>query len=179
MKIGLLSYRSHPYSGGQGIYVKQLSKALSKLGNDVSVISGPPYPELHDSVKLIKIPSLDLFASENRLKEFKLNYFLNPIDFYEWSNVMTGGFPEPYTFGKRLLKYLESSSPAFDVLLDNQSLCGSLLQIQKLYPLAVTIHHPITKDHKLEMESAKIGKKNYPLSDGIIFYRCKKELLLI
>jgi glycosyltransferase involved in cell wall biosynthesis len=159
LKIGLLSYRSHPYSGGQGIYVKHLSKALSKLGNDVSVISGPPYPELHDSVKLIKIPSLDLFASENRLKEFKLNYFLNPIDFYEWSNVMTGGFPEPYTFGKRLLKYLESSSPAFDVLLDNQSLCGSLLQIQKLYPLAVTIHHPITKDHKLEMESAKNWKE--------------------
>ena len=76
---------------------------------------------------------------------------------------MTGGFPEPYTFGKRLLKYLESSSPSFDVLLDNQSLCGSLLQIQKLYPLAVTIHHPINKDHKLEMESAKNWKEKLSL----------------
>ena len=159
MKIGLLSYRSHPYSGGQGIYIKHLSRALSKLGNDVSVISGPPYPDLDDSVRLIKIPSLDLFASEDRLREFKLRYLLNPLDFYEWISVMTGGFPEPYTFGKRLLKYLESSSPDFDVLLDNQSLCSSLLQIQKLYPLAVTIHHPITKDHKLEMESAKNWKE--------------------
>ena len=159
MKIGLLSYRSHPYSGGQGIYVKHLSKALSKLGNDVSVISGPPYPDLDDAVRLIKIPSLDLFASEDRLREFKLKYLLNPLDFYEWITVMTGGFPEPYTFGKRLLKYLESSNPDFDVLLDNQSLCSSLLQIQKLYPLAVTIHHPITKDHKLEMDSAKNWKE--------------------
>ena len=159
MKIGLLSYRSHPYSGGQGIYVKHLSKALSKLGNDVSVISGPPYPDLDDAVRLIKIPSLDLFASEDRLREFKLKYLLNPLDFYEWITVMTGGFPEPYTFGKRLLKYLESSNPDFDVLLDNQSLCSSLLQIQKLYPLAVTIHHPITKDHKLEMDNAKNWKE--------------------
>ena len=159
MKIGLLSYRSHPYSGGQGIYVKHLSKALSRLGNDVSVISGPPYPDLDDAVQLIKIPSLELFASEDRLREFKLKYLLNPLDFYEWITVMTGGFPEPYTFGKRVLKYLESSSPDFDVLLDNQSLCSSLLQIQKLYPLAVTIHHPITKDHKLEMESAKNWKE--------------------
>ena len=159
MKIGLLSYRSHPYSGGQGIYVKHLSKALSRLGNDVSVISGPPYPDLDDAVRLIKIPSLDLFASEDRLREFKLKYLLNPLDFYEWITVMTGGFPEPYTFGKRVLKYLESSSPDFDVLLDNQSLCSSLLQIQKLYPLAVTIHHPITKDHKLEMDNAKNWKE--------------------
>ena len=159
MKIGLLSYRSHPYSGGQGIYVKHLSKALSRLGNDVSVISGPPYPDLDDAVQLIKIPSLDLFASEDRLREFKLKYLLNPLDFYEWITVMTGGFPEPYTFGKRVLKYLESSSPDFDVLLDNQSLCSSLLQIQKLYPLAVTIHHPITKDHKLEMDNAKNWKE--------------------
>ena len=159
MKIGLLSYRSHPYSGGQGIYVKHLSKALSRLGNDVSVISGPPYPDLDDAVQLIKIPSLDLFASEDRLREFKLKYLLNPLDFYEWITVMTGGFPEPYTFGKRVLKYLESSSPDFDVLLDNQSLCSSLLQIQKLYPLAVTIHHPITKDHKLEMDNAKNSKE--------------------
>ena len=61
LKIGLLSYRSHPYSGGQGIYVKHLSKALSDIGHDVSVLSGPPYPELDNSVELIEIPSLGLF----------------------------------------------------------------------------------------------------------------------
>ena len=95
MKIGLLSYRSHPYSGGQGIYIKHLSKALSALGNEVSVLSGPPYPELDDSIELIKIPSLSLFETEDRMKKFSLSLFLRPIDLYEWMTVMTGGFPEP------------------------------------------------------------------------------------
>ena len=72
---------------------------------------------------------------------------------------MTGGFPEPYTYGKRVLRYLRENQKEFDIILDNQSLSGSLLSIQKIYPLAVTIHHPITKDYKLEMESASNWKE--------------------
>jgi len=159
LKIGLLSYRSHPYSGGQGIYIKHLSKALKGLGHEVSVLSGPPYPELDQSIELIKIPSLGLFETEDRMKKFNLNLFFNPIDFYEWITVMTGGFPEPYTYGKRVLRYLRENQKEFDIILDNQSLSGSLLSIQKIYPLAVTIHHPITKDYKLEMESASNWKE--------------------
>jgi len=159
LKIGILSYRSHPYSGGQGINVRHLSKALQKLGHEVTVLSGPPYPNLDASIKLEKIPSLDLFESEDRIKEFKFRFLFSPIDLYEWINVMTGGFPEPYTFGKRVLKHLQESQQVFDVILDNQSLCSSLLDIQKFYPLAVTIHHPITKDHKLEMENASNWKE--------------------
>ena len=154
MKIGLLSYRSHPYSGGQGIYVKHLSKALSYLGHEVSVLSGQPYPELDDSIELIKIPSLGMFETGDRMKLFSLKLLFKPLDLYEWLTVMTGGFPEPYTYGRRVYKYLKSNKKDFDVILDNQSLCGSLLKIQEILPLAVTIHHPITKDHKLEMENA-------------------------
>ena len=159
MKIGILSYRSHPYSGGQGIYIKHLSKALSDRGHQVSVLSGPPYPELHESVKLIKIPSLGLFETQNRMSLFSASLFFRPLDFYEWFTVMTGGFPEPYTFGKRVLKYLEQHKSDFEVILDNQSLSGSLLKIQEIIPLAVTIHHPITKDHKLEMQNASNWKE--------------------
>ena len=159
MKIGLLSYRSHPYSGGQGIYVKHLSKALSDIGHDVSVLSGPPYPELDNSVELIEIPSLGLFETEDRMKAFSLDLLLNPLNLYEWLTVMSGGFPEPYTYGKRVLKYLKENNGDFDIILDNQSLCDSLLEIQKIYPLAVTIHHPITKDLKLEIENASNWKE--------------------
>ena len=159
MKIGLLSYRSHPYSGGQGIYIKHLSKALSELGHEVSVLSGPPYPELHDSVQLIQIPSLGMFETEDRMKLFSLKLLFRPLDLYEWITVMTGGFPEPYTYGKRVYKYLKNNKKDFDIILDNQSLCGSLLKIQDLLPLAVTIHHPITKDHKLEMQNASNWKE--------------------
>jgi len=159
LKIGILSYRSHPYSGGQGIYIKHLSKALSDRGHQVSVLSGPPYPELHESVKLIKIPSLGLFETQNRMSLFSASLFFRPLDFYEWFTVMTGGFPEPYTFGKRVLKYLQQHKSDFEVILDNQSLSGSLLKIQEIIPLAVTIHHPITKDHKLEMQNASNWKE--------------------
>ena len=159
MKIGILSYRSHPYSGGQGIYIKHLSKALSDRGHQVSVLSGPPYPELHESVRLIKIPSLGLFETQNRMSLFGASLFFRPLDFYEWFTVMTGGFPEPYTFGKRVLKYLQQHKSDFEVILDNQSLSGSLLKIQEIIPLAVTIHHPITKDHKLEMQNASNWKE--------------------
>ena len=173
MRIGLLSYRSNPFSGGQGIYIKHLSKALSKLGHDVCVLSGPPYPELDESIGLIKIPSLNLFEIDNRLQAFKLKYLFSPVDLYEWLSVMTGGFPEPYTYGKRVLKYLQSLNDDFDILLDNQSLSDSLLEIQKLYPLAVTIHHPITKDHRLEMENANSWKKGCLHWGGITFCQCK------
>ena len=159
MKIGILSYRSHPYSGGQGIYVRHLSKALQRLGHKVTVLSGPPYPQLDSSIQLEKIPSLNLFESENRIKEFKLSFLYSPIDFYEWISVMTGGFPEPYTFGRRVLKRLRQSDEEFDIILDNQSLCYSLIDIQKLFPLVATIHHPITKDFKLEMENASNWKE--------------------
>ena len=176
MKVGLLSYRSHPYSGGQGIYIKHLSKALKNLGHEVSVLSGPPYPELDSRVNLIKIPSLGLFESGERLKAFRLRFFWSPIDLYEWITVMTGGFPEPYTYGKRVLKRLKENNLKLDVLLDNQSLSSSLLEIQAHYPLAVTIHHPITKDHKLEMQNAINWKERLSSSRWHNFLPMQKKV---
>ena len=176
MKVGLLSYRSHPYSGGQGIYIKHLSKALKNLGHEVSVLSGPPYPELDSGVNLIKIPSLGLFESGERLKALRLRFLWSPIDLYEWLTVMTGGFPEPYTFGKRVLKRLKENNLKLDVLLDNQSLSSSLLEIQAHYPLAVTIHHPITKDHKLEMQNAINWKERLSSSRWHNFLPMQKKV---
>ena len=129
------------------------------LGHEVTVLSGPPYPELHRSIQLIKIPSLGLFESGDRLTGFKLSFLWNLLDFYEWFTVLTGGFPEPYTYGQRVERWLRKNNTNFDILLDNQSLSSSLLRIQDNYSLAVTIHHPITKDHKLEMQNAKNWKE--------------------
>ena len=73
LRIAILSYRSAKYGGGQGVYVRDISFALSLLGHDVDVISGPPYPNLHDGIKLIKLPGLDLFESfvfKDRLRKF-------------------------------------------------------------------------------------------------------------
>ena len=63
LKIAILSYRSAPYGGGQGVYVHDISKALIIMGHKVDVISGPPYPDLFDEVNLVKLPGLDLFQT--------------------------------------------------------------------------------------------------------------------
>ena len=43
LRIALLTYRGNPHSGGQGVYVRYLSKALADLGHEVEVFSGQPY----------------------------------------------------------------------------------------------------------------------------------------
>ena len=45
LRVALLGYRSAPFSGGQGVYLRYLSQALMQLGHQVTVISGPPYPQ--------------------------------------------------------------------------------------------------------------------------------------
>jgi hypothetical protein len=40
LRVCLLTYRGNPRSGGQGIYVKLLSQALTELGHEVEVYSG-------------------------------------------------------------------------------------------------------------------------------------------
>ena len=73
LKIAILSYRSAQFGGGQGVYVKDISYALSLMGHSVDVISGPPYPNLHHGINLIKLPGLDLFETfdfNDRCKKF-------------------------------------------------------------------------------------------------------------
>ena len=42
----MLSYRSKPHCGGQGVYIRHLSRELVRLGHEVEVFSGQPYPDL-------------------------------------------------------------------------------------------------------------------------------------
>ena len=44
LRIALLGYRSAPFSGGQGVYLRYLSQALQALGHHVTVVSGRPIP---------------------------------------------------------------------------------------------------------------------------------------
>ncbi|MDG1065801.1 MAG: glycosyltransferase family 4 protein, partial [Luminiphilus sp.] len=151
LKIALLGYRSAPFSGGQGVYLKYLSRALVKLGHTVTVISGPPYPDLDVEVQLQKLPSLDLYA--HGLKSVSIGQlFKDPLARTEWLSKLTGGFIEPWTFGERARDWLLAHADEFDVVHDNQTLSDGILDIQKAgIPLVTTIHHPITRDRKLAL----------------------------
>jgi glycosyltransferase involved in cell wall biosynthesis len=154
LRILMPSYRSAPYSGGQGVYVKHLSKALTALGHHVDVISGPPYPHLDPSVGLIKLPSLDLHAQPNGLLALRFKHLLSYTDTYEWFAHNTGRFMEPYTFGRRLAKYIRTQNTNYDIIHDNQSLAWGLLDIERMgIPVIATIHHPITRDLAFMLES--------------------------
>ena len=104
LRIALLGYRSQPFAGGQGVYLNYLSKALVAAGHTVDVISGPPYPQLDPRVSLIRLPSLDLF--ENGLLSLRPRHLGSLTDMIEWCSKLTGGFAEPYTFGRRAVRYL-------------------------------------------------------------------------
>jgi glycosyltransferase involved in cell wall biosynthesis len=155
LKICLLGYRSAPLSGGQGIYLKYLSRALVERGHQVDVISGEPYPELDPRVNCIKLPGLNLFQYyPKQWQAFRLRYLRSFTDLSEYLSVATGGFPEPRTFGRRLAKYFRQHKPRYDVIHDNQSLCYGLLKVAKQgYPLVATFHHPITRDLKLALDA--------------------------
>jgi glycosyltransferase involved in cell wall biosynthesis len=164
LNIAILSYRSAKFGGGQGVYIRDISFALSLMGHNIDVISGPPYPDLHKKVNLIKLSGLNLFETfsfKDRLKKLFKKKNKNFNHYYEFISVLFGGFPEPKTFGDRVNIYL-SSNNNYDLIIDNQSLSYGMIDIQKRFPFIEIIHHPITFDYKFELASSK--KIKYKLS---------------
>src|ERR687890_87653 len=84
LRIALLSYRSKPHSGGQGIYVRALSRELAELGHRVEVLSGQPYPELDHPVPLTRVPSLDLYRAPDPFRTPRPGEFRSLVDVAEW-----------------------------------------------------------------------------------------------
>ncbi len=157
MKICLLSYRGHPFGGGQGIYIHNLSKALVNLGHEVDLLSGNPHPVVVDAVKVHKLESLDAYSWTGRLPP-EPSRLIYPLNMYEVASVLLGGFPEPFTFSMRAHRKLWSLSRQrkFDVIHDNQCLgYGMLLMKQFGIPMVCTIHHPVTVDRDVDIRNAK------------------------
>jgi glycosyltransferase involved in cell wall biosynthesis len=155
LRVALLSYRSKPHCGGQGIYVRHLSRELAALGHSVEVWSGPPYPELEPGPVLRELPSLDLYADENPFRTPGLSEYRDWIDALEVTTMWTGAFPEPLTFSLRALRLLRERRADFDIVHDNQVLAYGMLGIARLgLPLVTSIHHPISVDRRIELAEA-------------------------
>jgi glycosyltransferase involved in cell wall biosynthesis len=163
LRVALLSYRSKPHCGGQGVYLRHLSRELVDLGHHVDVFSGQPYPDLdRDAITLHKVPSLDLYADEDPFRTPKLSEFRDWIDVLEFAHMRTGGFPEPLTFSLRALRELRRRRGEYDVVHDNQVLGYGNLGIPRLgLPLVTSIHHPISVDRRIEIEAAKGLKQQF------------------
>lgn len=174
LRVAILSYRSDPNVGGQGVYVDYLSHALAEAGASVDVISGPPYPTLDPRVKLIRLPSLDLYAQPNHGHyALRWRHLLSATDTYEYFGHLSGKFVEPYTFGQRAFAYLQSRRSDYDVILDNQTLASGILKLQDVLkiPLVTMVHHPITRDRQLALDAAPDGLHRWLVRRWYAFHR--------
>jgi glycosyltransferase involved in cell wall biosynthesis len=155
LRIALLSYRSKPHCGGQGIYLRHVSRELAALGHHVEVFSGQPYPELEPGPLLRTVPSLDLYRDDDPFRTPGLREYRDWIDVLEVATMWTGAFPEPRTFGVRAVRALRERKDDFDVVHDNQVLATGMLRIAEFLPLVTSIHHPISVDRRIELKAAR------------------------
>src|SRR5687768_3247823 len=177
MRVALLSYRSKPHCGGQGVYVRHLSRELVRLGHTVEVFSGPPYPDLDEGVTLTEVPSLDLYREPDPFRIPKLREFRDLVDVEEFLTMCTAGFPEPKTFSTRVAKLLADRVDDFDVVHDNQVLGHGILDIEKLgLPVVATIHHPITHDRRIDLAQATTWRQRLTLRRWYGFLRMQTEV---
>ncbi|MBV9447778.1 MAG: glycosyltransferase family 4 protein [Streptosporangiaceae bacterium] len=152
LRIALLSYRSKPHCGGQGVYVRHLSRELAALGHSVEVFSGQPYPELDDGPVLRELPSLDLYRDDDPFRTPRLDEYRDWTDVMETAMMWGGAFPEPLTFSIRALRTLAARRHDFDVVHDNQGLGYGMLGLRRLgLPLVTSIHHPISVDRRIDL----------------------------
>jgi glycosyltransferase involved in cell wall biosynthesis len=152
LRIALLSYRSKPHCGGQGVYVRHLSRELDALGHRVEVLSGQPYPDLDPGPRLTEVPSLDLYRDGDPFRTPRWDEYRDWADVLEVAMMWGGAFSEPLTFSIRALRALTARAGQFDVAHDNQGLGYGMLGLRRLgLPLVTSIHHPISVDRRIEL----------------------------
>ena len=94
LRVAMLAYRGKPHVGGQGVYVSRLSAALADLGHGVTVLGGPPYPELDPRVPLVELRGLDLWAPPHPMRKPRAWELKDWIDVAEYVSFVTGNFSE-------------------------------------------------------------------------------------
>ncbi|MFI9765849.1 glycosyltransferase family 4 protein [Streptomyces sp. NPDC052415] len=175
LDIALLTYKGNPFCGGQGVYVRHLSRELARLGHRVEVIGAQPYPVLDEGVPLTELASLDLYRQPDPFRTPGRGEYRDWIDALEVATMWTGGFPEPLTFSLRARRHLRARRGEFDVVHDNQTLGYGLLGDVGA-PLVTTIHHPITVDRQLELDAAEGRRRRYSVRRWYAFTRMQKRV---
>lgn len=181
MKVLILGYRGNPYCGGQGIYIYNLSRELARLGVEVDVMVGPPYPDpLEEWATVHKIENLNIWSIKTKdIPLEKLKRVLSPWNFIDFVMTRLHFFPEMETFSFRsffaLKKLLKTKS--YDIIHDIQSLGWGTIPMKGYgIPIITTVHHPLTKDRDADLTN------NFGLWDKIttiLFYPLVMQAVVI
>ena len=153
MKICFLMYQGNMYSGGQGVYLHYLTRELARMGHDVHVIAGPPYPALSEGVTAHLIKDYSYWTYHHYKKDFvygrpPLSHF-HPVNFYEFASTRINLSSLLANFSVRAYFKLRelSREHRFDVVHDNQTLSYGVWAMHASgFPLVATIHHPLSYD---------------------------------
>jgi len=178
LRIAFLIYRGNPHCGGQGVYTRHLTRELANLGHHVEVLAGPPWPEVDEPVKLVKLPSLDFYGGPKPMRKTAFLDVRTDIDALEFALLCTAAFPEPLTFSLRAWRHLRRRPHDFDIVHDNQSLAWGLVGIDRRVgiPVVATLHHPVTVDRELERAHAGTLRRNASLRRFYGFIRMQKKV---
>jgi glycosyltransferase involved in cell wall biosynthesis len=134
-----------------------LAQELARLGHEVHVLSGPPYPWAMEGTRVHRLPNHIFFGYTTRqiLERTPASALLSPLNLYEFASSRIGVFPEIRAFSFRAYFRLRDllRERSFDVIHDNQCLgYGFLLMKHFGIPLLATIHHPLTIDQRTWFE---------------------------
>jgi len=156
MKLCYLLHQGKMHSGGQGVYLYNVTREMVALGHEVHVIAGPPYPDIAPGVTVDRIPNFNLF---DVLGTFNSEFFhsrhprefFRPLSFYELVTTRYGMFSGMAAFSIRAYDRLREllRDRRFDIVHDVQCLgYGTLLIKVGGIPVVANIHHPLAVDRR-------------------------------
>jgi glycosyltransferase involved in cell wall biosynthesis len=162
MKICFLMYQGNMYSGGQGVYLHYLTRELARMGHEVHVIAGPPYPTLDPAVITHNITDYSYWTYHHYKKDFifnrpPLSYF-HPVNLYDFISTRIALSSLLANFSVRAYFKLRelAREHRFDVVHDNQTLSYGVWAAKATgFPLVATIHHPLSADLKNQLRQAR------------------------
>ncbi|MEX2226510.1 MAG: glycosyltransferase family 4 protein [Dehalococcoidia bacterium] len=166
MRICFIMYQGNMYSGGQGVYLHYITRELLKMGHEVHVISGRPYPALAEGVVHHRLHTYSFWAFLNGRDEHAYDHshhpmaMLHPWNFYEFASTRASLSSLFFTFSVRAYRKLaevEAQTGPFDVVHDNQTLGYGVLAMKRLMGKRVvaSLHHPLTIDKANNVREAK------------------------
>jgi len=178
LRIAYLVYRGNPFCGGQGVYTRHLAKELTELGHEITVLSGPPYPDLVHPEQLEEVPGLDLYRASNPFRVPWPHELRDTVDLRELGIMCAAGYPEPWGFSMRARRLLQGRRHEFDLVHDNQCLGAGLVDMIERdgWPVLATLHHPITVDRDLDLAHTSNPWRRFTLRRWYAFLRMQTRV---
>lgn len=162
------------FSGGQGVYTHHLTRELVRLGHEVHLIVGPPWPDVAEGVVVHKVPSYSVYRLLETGRAWfygrPVRSFFTPLNLYELTTSRMGMFSVMSAFSWRAFDIWRrlQRQHRFDIFHDVQVLGYGTLAIKASgMPVVSNIHHPLQIDRANQVRQAPTWKQQIR---KIVFY---------